>query len=152
MLLFINIINNNLPLIITDQFGNYLIRHIVQNLSNFINEILFKNIINNLNYYSNQKYSSNVVENCLDNLKWRDIIIDEFCKQYIFNSIFLNEYGNYVIQKALSFADEEKKAILFQYIIQVSSQLQTLPFGPKLLSKLLINYPKLSIYILNIYK
>ena len=148
MLLFINIINNNLPLIITDQFGNYLIRHIVQNLSNFINEILFKNIINNLNYYSNQKYSSNVVENCLDNLKWRDIIIDEFCKQYIFNSIFLNEYGNYVIQKVLSLANEDKKNILFNYIIQVSQKLQALPFGPKLISKLVMNYPKLQMYFI----
>ena len=152
LIYFINIINNNLSLIITDQFGNYIIRHIILNLNHSINNMIVQNIVNNLVFYSNQKYSSNVVENCLDNNYIKDYIINELTKQYIFNSIFLNEYGNYVIQKALSFADEEKKAILFQYIIQVSSQLQTLPFGPKLLSKLLINYPKLSIYILNIYK
>ena len=152
LIYFINIINNNLSLIITDQFGNYIIRHIILNINHSINSMIVQNIINNLVFYSNQKYSSNVVENCLDNNYIKDYIINELTKQYIFNSIFLNEYGNYVIQKALSFADEEKKTILFQYIIQVSNQLQTLPFGPKLLSKLLINYPKLSIYILNIYK
>ena len=148
MIIFINVINNNLPLIITDQFGNYLIRHIIHNLNNSINDILYQNIINNVVYYSNQKYSSNVVEHCLDNKKFRDIIIEEFSKQYIFNYIFLNEYGNYVIQKVLSIVDEDKRNIFFNYIIQSSKQLKTLPFGPKLISKLLINYPKLSMYLM----
>ena len=148
MIIFINVINNNLPLIITDQFGNYLIRHIIHNLNNSINDILYQNIINNVVYYSNQKYSSNVVEHCLDNKKFRDLIIEEFSKQYIFNYIFLNEYGNYVIQKVLSIVDEDKRNIFFNYIIQSSKQLKTLPFGPKLISKLLINYPKLSMYLM----
>ena len=147
MILFINIISNNLPLIIMDQYGNYLIRHIIHNLNNFVNEILYKNIINNVVYYSNQKYSSNVVENCLDNIKFRQLIIEEFSNQQIFNRVFLNEYGNYVIQKVLSLAKEDKKFIFFNYIIQVSKKLHTLPFGQKIISKLLINYPKLSMYL-----
>ena len=147
MILFINIINNNLPLIITDQFGNYLIRHIIHNLNNVINEILYKNIINNVVYYSNQKYSSNVVENCLDNIKFRQLIIEKFSNQQIFNYVFLNEYGNYVIQKVLSFAQDDKKLIFFNYIIQASNKLHTLPFGQKIISKLLMNYPKLSMYL-----
>ena len=148
LIIFINIINNNLPLIITDQYGNYLIRHIVCDLNNPINGMLYKNIINNLVYYSNQKYSSNVVENCLDKVKWRDLIIEEFSKQNVFNCIFLNEYGNYVIQKVLALSNETQKNIFFNYIIQVSKKLQTLPFGPKLISKLIMNYPKLSMYLI----
>ena len=150
MIIFINIINNNLQLIITDQFGNYLIRHIIQNLNNFINEILYKNIITNLIYFSNQKYSSNVIENCLDNKNWGKLIIDKICEQKVFNCIFLNEYGNYVIQKVLSLADEKQKNILFNYIIQSSKQLQSLPFGQKLISRLVMNYPKLSMYLMGI--
>ena len=150
MIIFINIINNNLQLIITDQFGNYLIRHIIQNLNNFINEILYKNIITNLIYFSNQKYSSNVIENCLDNKNWGKLIIDKICEQKVFNCIFLNEYGNYVIQKVLSLADENQKNILFNYIIQSSKQLQSLPFGQKLISRLVMNYPKLSMYLMGI--
>ena len=150
MIIFINIINNNLQLIITDQFGNYLIRHIIQNLNNFINEILYKNIITNLIYFSNQKYSSNVIENCLDNKNWGKLIIDKICEHKVFNCIFLNEYGNYVIQKVLSLADETQKNILFNYIIQSSKQLQSLPFGQKLISKLVMNYPKLSMYLMGI--
>ena len=152
LIYFINAINNNLSLIITDQFGNYIIRHIILNLNHSINNVIIQNIIKNIVYYSNQKYSSNVVENCMDNNYIKEFILNELTKQYIFNNIFLNEYGNYVIQKALSLADEEKKDILFKYIIQVTRQLQALPFGSKLLSKLLMSYPKLSMYILNIYK
>ena len=149
---FINTINNNLLPIISDQFGNYIVRHIILNLNHSINNILIQNIIKNLIYYSNQKYSSNVVEKCLDNNYIKEYIINELTKQYIFNSIFLNEYGNYVIQKALSLADENKKELYFKYIIQVTRQLQSMSFGPKLLSKLLILYPKLSMYMLSIYK
>ena len=144
---FINIINNNLSLIITDQFGNYLIRHIIHNSNSYYNEILFKNIKNNLIYYSNQKYSSNVIENCLANEKFREYVINEFSDQNKFNCIFLNEYGNYVVQKALNLANEEKKILLFKYIIQASQKLNNFPFGNKLISKLLKNYPKLSMYI-----
>ena len=89
-----------------------------------------------------------MVEHCLDNKKFRDLIIEEFSKQYIFNYIFLNEYGNYVIQKVLSIVDDDKRNIFFNYIIQSSKQLKTLPFAPKLISKLLINYPKLSMYLM----
>jgi hypothetical protein len=149
---FINTINNNLPAIIIDQFGNYIIRHIVLNLNHSINNILIQNIVKNIVYYSNQKYSSNVVENCMDNNYVKEYILIELTKQYIFNNILLNEYGNYVIQKAISLADDEKQEIFFKYIIQVTRQLQSLPFGSKLLSKLLMSYPKLSIYILSIYK
>ena len=149
---FINTINNNLLSIITDQFGNYIVRHIILNLNHSINNILIQNIIKNIIYYSNQKYSSNVVENCLDNNYVKEYIINELTNQYNFNNIFLNEYGNYVIQKAISLADDNKKDIFFKYIIQVIRQLQSLPFGPKLLSKLLMLYPKLSMYMLSIYK
>jgi hypothetical protein len=99
-------------------------------------------------YFSNQKYSSNVVENCLDNKNWGKLIIEKICDHNTFNCIFLNEYGNYVIQKVLSLADENQKNILFNYIIQASKQLQSLPFGQKLISKLLLNYPKLSMYLI----
>ena len=47
---------------------------------------------------------------------------------------------------------QQKRDIYFKYIAQVTRQLQTLTFGPKLLSKLLMVYPKLSMYILSIYK
>ena len=149
---FINVISKNLSPIIIDQFGNYIIRHIILNLNHSINNVIVQNIINNIVYYSNQKYSSNVVENCLDNNFIREYILNELTKQYIFNNIFLNEYGNYVIQKALSLADEDKKDIYFKYIIQVTRPLQSFSFGHKLLSKLLMLYPKLSMYILSIYK
>ena len=149
---FIKVISKNLSLIIIDQFGNYIIRHLILNLNHSINNVIVQNIINNIVYYSNQKYSSNVVENCLDNNFIREYILNELTKQYIFNNIFLNEYGNYVIQKALSLADEDKKDIYFKYIIQVTRPLQSFPFGHKLLSKLLMLYPKLSMYILSIYK
>ena len=51
------------------------------------------------------------------------------------------------MQKALNLANEEKKILLFKYIIQASQKLNNFPFGNKLISKLLKNYPKLSMYI-----
>ena len=65
----------------------------------------------------------------------------------------MNEYGNYVIQKVLSLAKEDKKFIFFNYIIQVSKKLHTLPFGQKIISKLLIYcFEFILINIINLFK
>ena len=79
----------------------------------------------------------------------KDKVFDELIKSNNFEQILLNEYGNYVIQKALMKSDQNKQQIMFKLLVPLVNKLQCLPFGQKLLSKLFIQYPRLSIYILN---
>ena len=64
---------------------------------------------------SNKKYSSNVVERCLEkNSKILSKYIEEICSNGKVAEIMKNNYGNYVIQKALKYSKGEnrKKLIL----------------------------------------
>jgi hypothetical protein len=149
LILLINAINENLSIIITNQYGNYIIQNIIMkenlNLKFNIIETIIKNIVN----FSNQKFSSNVVERCFEVNEMKDKVIDEILKNNNFEQILLNEYGNYVIQKALIKSDQNKQHLMFKLLVPLIHKLQCLSFGQKLLSKLFILYPRLSIYILN---
>ena len=145
----IKAINDNLAIIITNQHGNYIIQNILMKENLYLKFGIIETIIKNIVSFSNQKFSSNVVEKCFEVLEMKDKVFDELIKSNNFEQILLNEYGNYVIQKALMKSDQNKQQIMFKLLVPLVNKLQCLPFGQKLLSKLFIQYPRLSIYILN---
>ena len=148
LVLLLGAINQKLNAIITDQYGNYIIQNIIERYNLMLKYQIIENIIKNLVNFSNQKFSSNVVEKCIET-EMKDKLIDEILKGNNFELMILNEYGNYVIQKALFFADKSKQDIILKSFVPLVNKLQKRPFGQKLLQKLFIHYPKLSIYILN---
>lgn len=145
----IKAINDNLAVIITNQHGNYIIQNIIMKENLYLKFGIIETIIKNIVSFSNQKFSSNVVEKCFEIYEMKDKVFDELIKINNFEQILLNEYGNYVIQKALMKSDQNKQQIMFKLLVPLVHKLQCLPFGQKLLSKLFIQYPRLSIYILN---
>ena len=149
MILLLNSINDNLDAIITNQYGNYIIQNILMKDNLVLKFQIIETIIKNIVCFSNQKFSSNVVEKCFEVKEMKDKVIDEIIKNNNFEQILLNEYGNYVIQKALAKSDLNKQNLMFKLLVPLVQKLQILSFGQKLLSKLFILYPRLSIYILN---
>jgi hypothetical protein len=150
MISLINSINDNLAIIITNQHGNYIIQTIIMKENFVLKYKIIENIIKNIVLFSNQKFSSNVVEKCFEVEEMKDKVIDEIIKNNNFEQILLNEYGNYVIQKALLKSNQNKQQLMFKLFVPLVHKLQCLSFGQKLLSKLFILYPRLSIYILNL--
>jgi hypothetical protein len=137
----------NLSEIITDQYGNYVIQSILTKegssiVKDFINEIN-KNIV----YYSTNKFSSNAVEKCFENENMKNIVLDQFIKKEIFEKIILDKFGNYVVQKAISKADNNRKNYMLQLLIPLIPSLKNQYFGQRLLSKLIMQYPNLNISI-----
>ena len=147
LIMLLNSINQKLEKIITDQYGNYIIQNIITKFNLMLKYQIIENIIKNLVTFSNQKFSSNVVEKCLEG-ELKGNVIDEILKYNNFELILLNEFGNYVIQKALNKADKTKQHLLLKSLVPLVEKLQKKQFGQKLLQKLFVNYPKLSIYIL----
>jgi hypothetical protein len=139
----------NLNEIITDQYGNYVIQSILTKEGSPLEEDFINEICKNIIFYSNNKFSSNAVEKCFENAKMKNIVLNQFLKPETFEIIIMDEFGNYVIQKALLKSDQNKQFIMFKLLAALVHKLQCLPFGQKLLSKLFILYPRLSIYILN---
>ena len=135
----------NLREIITDQYGNYVIQSILTKegspiVKDFINEIS-KNII----VYSNNKFASNAVEKCFENESMKNTVLDKFLQKDIFEKIILDKFGNYVVQKAIAKADNERKNYMLQLLIPLVPSLKTQYFGQRLLSKLILQYPDLNI-------
>ena len=149
MILLLNSINDNLAVIITNQYGNYIIQNILMKDNLVLKFQIIETIIKNIVSFSNQKFSSNVVEKCFEVIEMKDKVIDEIIKNNNFEQILLNEYGNYVIQKALIKSVPNKQNLMLKLLVPLVHKLQALSFGQKLLSKLFILYPRLSIYILN---
>ena len=111
-----NIIKENAFNLIQHSYGNYVIQVIIETWDlNEIMEILsiFKNKYTIL---SMSKYSSNVVERCIEK---NNIILKEYIKEICDNGriaeIMKNNFGNYVIQKALKLSlNEDKKKLAFE--------------------------------------
>ena len=108
------IINDNAINLIQHPYGNYVIQTLIDYWE--IDEILqiTLNFKNKFTFLSNLKYSSNVVEKLMEK---SEIIlkeyINEICKDGKISEIMKNNFGNYVIQKALKISvnDDKKKLI-----------------------------------------
>ena len=145
----IKAIEDNLVSIITDQYGNYCIQFIILFQNQNIKINIIEQIAKNICFYSNQKFSSNVVEKCFEDNLIKDKVIKELLIEDNFHTILLDNFGNYVVQKAISCSSEDIQDKFFKMLVPLIPQLQKLNFGQKLFSKLLIQYPKFSLYMLN---
>jgi hypothetical protein len=145
-------IYKNLDCIIMDQYGNYLIQNLILENNPAINkENILNEIIKNVVKYSNQKFASNVVEKCFElNEEIKEKIINEILKKENFDKMLLDNYGNYVVQKAINKTEGETQDKFLKMIVDIVHNLEKVNFGQKLLSKLLIQYPKLKLFMLNL--
>jgi hypothetical protein len=106
------IINENAFNLIQHPYANYVIQIIIETWE--INEILeiLSNFHNKFTILSMSKYSSNVVERCIEKspIILREYI-NEICENGRIAEIMKNNFGNYVIQKALkiSIKNDKKK-------------------------------------------
>ena len=140
-----NLVENCFVLII-DQFGNYVIQNILILNDSKASAAIALKICDNIQYYSKHRYSSNVIEKCFDfcGKKERKKLIEKLCSPDIIADLILDEHGNYVIQKALFFADNKEKEIIFNNIVKLIPKIITVSFGEKLLTRLISAYPQLN--------
>ena len=87
-----------------------------------------------------------MVEKCFDfcGKKERNILIEKLYSPEIISELILDEHGNYVIQKALYYADFEKKEEMLKIVRPLIPKIRNSTFGEKLLTRLYSMYPKLS--------
>ena len=131
----------NLAEIITDQYGNYVIQSILTKEGSIIVKDFINEISKNIVAFSNNKFSSNAVEKCFENKSMKNIILDQLIQKDIFEKIILDKFGNYVVQKAIAKADDNRRNYMLQLLIPLIPSLKSQYFGQRLLSKLIIQYP-----------
>ena len=112
------IYDNTLNLII-HQYGNYVIQVIMENWEE--NEL--KDIIdlckNKYVFLSNQKFSSNAVERIIErNNENLEYYINQICTDNNLSEVIKNNYGNYVIQKAVKLSSGKIQEKLIKEIVK----------------------------------
>ena len=142
-------ISNNSMFLILNQYGNYVIQFVISKNIIPINDKIVEGFIDNLIFLAKQKYSSNVIEKCFDycSNKMKERIINQLSDEKIIRDLLKDMYGNYVLQKTLSMIQDTKnKQFFLQIVGSELGNLQYLPFGPKLIKKLVLSFPELKKY------
>ena len=113
-------------------YGNYVIQVIVENWENCeINDLVLI-LSNKFVYFSMQKYSSNVVERLIEkNENVLTQFIRELCESERIAEVMKNNFGNYVIQKALKISNGDNLRLLLNDVLCNISKLN----DKKLISK-----------------
>ena len=113
------IIYDNALSLIVHQYGNYVIQVIFENWDDNELEEILSQYKNKYIYLSKLKYSSNAIERIIEKNNINlEFYINEICKENNISQLMLNNYGNYVIQKALKLSSGKSHERLIQFIMQ----------------------------------
>ena len=99
-----------------DQYGNYVIQHILENKKGKNCDEIFSAVEGKVYEMSIHKYASNVIERCLHfgSNEEKNRLIEEILSkgEKVHNSLISlvkDKFGNYVVQKMIEYSDKEKK-------------------------------------------
>jgi hypothetical protein len=114
--------------LVQDQFGNYVVQHILSTKPQFAPKIILA-MLGHIPELSVQKFSSNVIEKCLQvsvssSPDLYATIIKEITDADLL-ALLQDRYANFVIQTALDVADDSQHAKLVKLILPYIHQIKT---------------------------
>lgn len=130
--------------LVQDPFGNYVIQHILDKedgkgseSGEYTNQII-RQMLHHISELSCNKFGSNVVEKCLKNTACdvRQLIMDELTDPQVLPKLLTDSFANYVIQTALSTANDQQHNQLREAIAPHQELLKNSPYGVKIEAKL----------------
>ena len=127
--------------LINDKYGNYTIQTIFKLFNDKINDKIYEYIDENILELSKEKFSSNVIDKfIIKDYEKSNILIESIIKKNIIKDIIVDQYGNYVVQKALIVSGKEICSKIIQQIKPILNDLQKTNIGKKIYEKLIQNY------------
>ena len=142
--LIVDNIIKNFSSFINDEFGNISLKRLIKLNNENYNSKIFPCIKDSIINFSCQKFSSNVIEACIDNnttLKKRTIekLIDD---DSIISKLIIDQFGNYIVQKALQNSEQKEFDIIINIIKNNEKKLKQSQHGKVVYEKLMKNYKK----------
>ena len=130
--LLMEVLRHNLELM-QDAYGNYVVQFVIDSFDDSYVQEICKSVVGNVYMLSIQKFSSNVVEKCIIKscMEIREQYFDEIMKVEISREnamdtltlLWMDKFGNYIVQRALSCMPRESAfklcARILPYIMQV---------------------------------
>ena len=131
----------NIDTLINDEYGNFIIQRVIKLNVEAYNENAFNYMKEKICKLSSQKYSSNVVECCLsENISIRDKVIEKILEKNNVSILIADQFGNYIIQKMLSFVKGDKFTFMIEQIKKAVKTLNQTGYGRKIYENLLKKY------------
>ncbi|KAE8686772.1 hypothetical protein F3Y22_tig00111027pilonHSYRG00063 [Hibiscus syriacus] len=134
---FLDRIIANALLLSENEFGNYVVQFVLEMRYRYVAAAMIAQLEGSFVALSFNKYGSNVVEKCLkesgEQLSSRIII--EIINDHDFLKVIGHDYGNYVVQSALSVSKGDLRNALLAFIQHHYSFLQSNPFGRRVLNR-----------------
>ena len=145
--------NTNCANLISDQFGNYVIQFVVSLNTKIVNQKVCQVLKNNLCNLCKEKYASNVIEKFLANKseESQEVINILLKDEKMLHELIIDQFGNYIIQRILVLIEGENRSLLIHYIVKWYPEIKSLPFGPRLISKLHERYQEFTLLVTQNY-
>ena len=131
----------NTQTLVLDQYGNYVVQHILEKGSAEDRQAIINAVLTNLLDYSKHKFASNVVERCIcyGTVAQRQDIVS-----YVVGgsgepplyAMIRDQYGNYVVQKMMEVLEPHLKEQLLVRLRPHYSAMRKYTYGKHILSKL----------------
>ena len=131
-------------ILVNDEFGNFSLKRLIKlNNENYNNKI-FPCIKDYIALFSCQKFSSNVIEACIDNTtSLKKMTIEKLIEnENHISKLILDQYGNYIVQKALQNSEQKEFGIIIDIIKMNEKKLKQSQHGRVIFEKLMKNYKK----------
>ena len=135
---------NNFSTLVNDEFGNFSLKRLIKLNNENFNIKFFPCIKDFITHYSCQKFSSNVIEACIDNTtSLKKMTINKLIENdNNIAKLILDQYGNYIIQKALQNSEDKEIAIIIDIIKMNEKKLKQSQHGRVIFEKLMKNFKK----------
>jgi hypothetical protein len=128
---------NDMTNIINDEYGNYTIQLLVSFHNEEYNKIIFDYFKKNLVLLSNQKFSSNVIDRAIIQDNQDSIsLINYMINNKLVKDLIVDQYGNYVVQKALSISNGNTFIQIIEQIKPMIEKLKSTSIGRKIFDHL----------------
>lgn len=132
---------------VKNPFGNYVVQFVLRLKTQQVNQMISRELMSDIINLSKQKFSSNVIEKCLEynskevNKQMVAAIMGDPTQYF---GLLSDQFGNYVLQKSLSVAQEPQ---LTQFLNALAPEVLKLQhysdFGHKIYQRLVKKYPAL---------
>ena len=147
----VSCIVDNAVALVQDAYGNYAVQYVLDLNLPTVNARLGHIFTQQIVVLSEQKFSSNVIEKCLQQNKpeVQELMIREISKPRNVAEMIVDQYANYVVQRALTLASPrlQKDLLAVSFTQGIKSNLDQLKrsqFGKRVYSKLIKKYAELT--------
>nr|OQO30390.1 hypothetical protein B0A51_02350 [Rachicladosporium sp. CCFEE 5018] len=132
-------ISQNALNLVQDPFGNYVVQYILDIQEPLFTEPMCEQFFGKVVFLSKQKFSSNVIEKAIRcaNEQTRRLLITELMVATQVEGMIRDTFGNYVVQTAFDFADDEQKIALADAMRPLLPGIRGTPYGRRLISKVM---------------